>query len=105
MNTTGARFDHYIFDTLLRDLTGHDKKPSSFLVYAFLWSQSLGQGRPSFAISHRELAESTGLSKSAVQASVRHLVKRQLITKQLKHPTATPEYTPLRPWMRRSHQS
>ncbi len=105
MNTTAVRFDNYIFDTLLRDLTGHDKKPSAFLVYAFIWSQSLGQGKASFSISHRELAEATGLSKSAVQASVRHLVKRQLITKHLKFPTATPEYIPLRPWVRRTHSS
>lgn len=105
MNGTVVRFDQYVFDTLLRDLTGHDKKPSAFLVYSFLWSQSLGQGKTSFSISHRELAEATGLSKSAVQASIRHLVKRQLVIKHLKFPTATPEYTPQRPWARRAHQS
>lgn len=100
--TALVRFDHYIFDTLIRDLIGHDKKPSAFLVYVFVWSQSLGQGKPVCRMSHREMAEATGLSKSAVQAGIRHLVKRQLIIKHLQHPTATPEYTALRPWHRRA---
>jgi hypothetical protein len=100
MITTVIRFDSYVFDTLLRDLTGHDKKPSSFLIYAFLWSQSMGQGKLVCRMSHREVAEATGFSKSAVQAAIRHLVKRQLVEKRLLTPTAVPEYTMLKPWMR-----
>jgi DNA-binding MarR family transcriptional regulator len=100
MIATAVRFDFYVFDTLLRDLNGHDKKPSAFLIYAFLWSQSAGQGKAVCRMSHREVAEATGFSKSAVQAAVRHLVKRQLVEKKLKSPTSTPEYTVLRPWVR-----
>ena len=29
--------DDYVLDTLMRDLVGHDRRPSAFLVYLYLW--------------------------------------------------------------------
>ena len=48
----------------MRDLVGHDKSPSAFLVYLHIWSQTEGRGVESAALSHQRMAESTGLSKS-----------------------------------------
>lgn len=93
--------DAYVLNVLLRDLVGHDQKPSAFLVYLCLWSRAAeGPGR-TVRISHRMLADATGLSKSAVQAGVKHLVRRRLLRVQRRSRTATPEYTLNRPWVRR----
>ena len=92
--------DPYIVDVLMRDLTGHDRQPSAFLVYLFLWRQTAGAGVRSVRASHRTIAEATGLSKSAVQAAVRTLVRRRLVQSRRDAPTATPEYIVLRPWIR-----
>jgi DNA-binding MarR family transcriptional regulator len=90
--------DPYVVEVLMRDLTGHDRQPSAFLVYLFLWYQKKN-ARPVRA-SHRTIAEGTGLSKSAVQAAIRTLARRRLIQSQREGRTATPEYLVLRPWMR-----
>lgn len=95
-----AILDPYIVDVLMRDLTGHDRQPSAFLVYLFLWRQTAGSGARSVRASHRTIAEATGLSKSAVQAAVRTLVRRRLIQSQRAARTATPEYIVHRPWIR-----
>jgi DNA-binding MarR family transcriptional regulator len=92
--------DPYIVDVLMRDLTGHDRQPSAFLVYLFLWRQTTGRGARSLRASHRAIAEATGLSKSAVQAAVRTLVRRRLIQSHREARTATPEYVVHRPWIR-----
>jgi Helix-turn-helix domain len=92
--------DPYIVDVLMRDLTGHDRQPSAFLVYLFLWRQTIGTGARSVRASHRTIAEATGLSKSAVQAAVRTLLRRRLIQSQSEARTATPEYAVHRPWIR-----
>jgi hypothetical protein len=52
-------------------------------------------------LSHQQLAEGTGLSKSAVQGAVRLLKRRKLLSASLKNPTATPIYRVERPWARR----
>lgn len=52
-------------------------------------------------VSHGAVAEETGLSKSAVQAAIRLLKRRQLLRSFQATPTATPEYEVLRPWVRR----
>ena len=92
------RFDSYVMETLMPDLAGHDKKPSAFLVYIYLWSQlSLSRSR-TVQVSHQTIANDTGLSKSAVQASVRHLLRRRLIRSELDSRTAVPVYALLRPW-------
>ena len=50
--------------------------------------------------SLKKLAERTGLSKSAVQAALRILLRRQLIRAQHATRTAVPEYFVQRPWAR-----
>jgi DNA-binding MarR family transcriptional regulator len=92
--------DPYIVDVLMRDLTGHDRQPSAFLVYLFLWRRTAGAGTRSVRASHRAIAEATGLSKSAVQAAVRTLLRRRLVQSRREARTATPEYVVLRPWVR-----
>jgi len=95
------RLDLYVVETLMADLVGHDKKPSSFVVYLYLWSRcSVMRSRKAQA-SHQQIADNTGLSKSAVQLSIRHLLRRCLLKSELPFPTATPSYSVLRPWRQR----
>ena len=93
--------DSYIIDVLMRDLTEHEKRPSAFLVYLHVWRCSVGAGQRVVSLSHQQLAEGTGLSKSAVQGAVRLLKRRKLLSAALKNPTATPVYRVERPWARR----
>jgi len=95
---TEIALDTYVIDVLLRDLVGHDKSPSSFLIYLYLWRKTLGSGVNSVEVSHQSLAELTGLSKSAVQSAVRNLLRRKLIRSSKATMTSTPEYSIERPW-------
>ena len=70
----------YLIDVLMRDLVGHDRAPSAYLVYLWLWRMSRGEGRERIGASLQTIANRTGLSKSAVQAAVRHLARRRLIS-------------------------
>ena len=97
---TGRPLDPYMMDVLMRDLTGHDKQPSAFLVYLLLWYRTIGSGEKTVTASHGTIAQATGLSKSAVQASIRTLQRRRLLQQSRASITATPEYTVLRPWVR-----
>jgi DNA-binding MarR family transcriptional regulator len=90
--------DDYVIETLMRDLVSHDKKPSAFIVYLYLWRRTLGQSRPSVHQSHQQLADATGLSKSAVQSAIKILSRRRLIETRRANKTATPEYVVHRPW-------
>ena len=92
------RVDEYVVDVLLRDLVGHDHSPSAFVVYLFLWRRTLGQRRKWERLSHREIAQETGLSKSAVQQALRILHRRHLVRSQRRHETDTPEHSVERPW-------
>ena len=94
------KLDPYLPNVLMRDLAGHDRKPSAFLVYLCLWARTFGADARSVRISHRDLAEATGLSKSAVQAGVRWLLRRRLLRVHHASRTAVPEYAVLRPWKR-----
>ena len=94
------KLEPYVVDVLLRDLVGHDRSPASFLVYLSLYALAYGAGRRSVRISLKQLAERTGLSKSAVQAALRILLRRQLVRAQHASRTAVPEYFVLRPWTR-----
>ena len=91
-------FDRYVFDTLMADLVGHDKQPSAFLVYVYLWSRA-GRARQTVA-SLQQIALETGLSKSAVQQALRTLKRRRLVLARRASITAVPEYAVLRPWRR-----
>ena len=97
---TSIRIDRYVLETLMVDLVGHDRSPSAFLVYLTLWNATGGREKTKVERSHRQLAEHTGLSKSAVQGAVRRLVKRRLIGVARASSTATPEYSILKPWER-----
>ncbi len=70
--------DDYVFDVLMRDLVGHDRRPVCFLVYVWLAAES-GRRGGVVEISYRELAESIGVSKSSVQGAVSWLVRRKLV--------------------------
>ena len=96
-----AQIDDYILDTLLRDLTGHDRKPAAFLVYLWLTGEQ-ARRKEAVCISYKDLAENTGLSRSSVQASVRWLVGRKLISTSKTNATAVPCYQVLFPWRRRA---
>jgi hypothetical protein len=100
MNT--IRFDAYVVESLMPDIVGHDKKPAAFIVYLYLWSRLLKERPKKVQLSYQLMSDETGLSKSAVQTSVRHLVRRKLIRYELASRTATPVYSLLTPWRRAS---
>jgi DNA-binding MarR family transcriptional regulator len=93
------KVDAYVMDTLLPDLVLHDRRPSTFLVYLYLWYRASGQ-RAAPQASHRDMATATGLSKSAVQGAIRILIRRRLVRVTREGITAVPRYTVLRPWRR-----
>ncbi len=95
---TEIALDAYVVNVLMRDLVGHDKAPSAFLVYLYLWAQTRGRNNDSVALSHQGIAEATGLSKSAVQGAIRILARRQLIQAEKSTVTSTPEYNVECPW-------
>jgi len=94
------KVDHYVIDVLMRDLAGHDRKPAAFVVYLYLWYRTLGADLRTVRISHQQLASATGLSKSAVQQSIRWLARRHLMRIHREKKTSVPQYTLSRPWRR-----
>jgi hypothetical protein len=94
------RIDRYVFDVLLPDLCGHDHMPSAFVVYVCLWRMTFGERARTVRTSHQRIAEATGLSKSAVQAAIKRLIRRRLLRGHREKATSMPEYTVLRPWIR-----
>jgi hypothetical protein len=89
--------DAYVLDTLMRDLVGHDRRPSAYLLYLALLGPP-GEGR--VAQSHAQLAHRTGLSKRAVQDGLAHLIRRRLIEARRAAPTEPAQYRVLAPWRR-----
>ena len=96
------QLDPHIVDTLMRDLVSHDRAPSAFLLYLFLWRQTRGEGRENFGASLQELATDTGLSKSSVQNALRRLKRRGLVSARRHGPTAACLYQVHEPWRRLS---
>ena len=90
--------DDYVIDVLLRDVVGHDRRPTAYLVYLYLYGQAARSKWKPVAASLRTLAESTGLSKSAVQTALANLRRRELIVTTSAHATATPRHRVLRHW-------
>jgi len=84
--------DTYVIDSLMPDLVGHDRRPSAFLVYLWLWRRTRGASSPTVA-SYQMLADGTGLSKGAVQAAVRTLERRRLVVIKRPAVTASPSFT------------
>lgn len=94
---SGHTLDAYVIDTLMRDLVGHDRRPSAFLVYLAIAAEAARDGR---ALSHNTLAERTGLSRRAVQMAVAHLARRHLVRITRRGPTEMAAYQALTPWRR-----
>lgn len=90
-------FDRYLLDSLMADLVGHDRRPSSFLVLMAIWAAGEGGA---VALSYAQLASKTGLSKRSVQDAVTHLCGRELLHIDRRGATDTPRYRPLTPWKR-----
>jgi CRP-like cAMP-binding protein len=91
-------FDAYVFDTLMRDLVGHDRRMSAFLVYLTVASVSIGKPFP--RLSHAQIAEQTGLSKRGVQNALDHLIERRLLRRTATSATDVARYEVLSPWRR-----
>jgi hypothetical protein len=94
------QLDPYILESLLPDLTGHDHRPSAFIVYLLLWSRARGRRGQGVACSYQDIATDTGLAKRTVQIAVAHLVRRKLLNVRQATTTATPVYEVLTPWRR-----
>ena len=99
--------DPYIIDTLMPDLVGHDRQPSAFVVFLYLWASArhrrAGSNGPAgkWAVaSLQQIALDCGLSKSAVQQAVRTLKRRRLIHSHQPLATSVPEYLVQAPWRR-----
>jgi Helix-turn-helix domain len=91
--------DQYVVDVLMPDLVGHDKSPSAFLVYLYLWRVAGARGRAQ--VSYTTMAGDTGLSKASVQRAVAILKRRKLLAVSKANPTAVPDYRVVRPWLGR----
>src|SRR5215216_4510004 len=89
--------DAYVFDTLMRDLIGHDRATSAFVVYLHLWRRTIGASEASVQTSLRDIAEATGLSKRGVQDALTVLSRRQLVGIARRSVTDVPVYTVRRP--------
>ena len=90
--------DDYVTDVLMRDLVGHDKKPSAFIVYLYLAVRIEREMTRCVEASYGTIASATGLSKSAVQHAIEHLKKRKLILVSRDSPTSTLQYRLHRHW-------
>jgi hypothetical protein len=92
--------DAYVIDVLMPDLVGHDRRPAAFLVYLYLLRHSAPARDGSLAVSLQTIATKTGLSKSSVQAALRHLKRRQLLDPAVVASVTRPVRRVLRPWAR-----
>ena len=93
--------DEYVLDVLLPDLVRHDHSAPAFLVYLVLWTALFRAGERRVPMSLRQIAEASGLSKTAVQKAMRLLTRRNLIQVRRSSPTSIPEYELVRHWLRR----
>jgi helix-turn-helix protein len=89
--------DAYVFDALMPDLVGHDRRPAAFLVFLYLWRKTRG-GTRSVVISLSMLTDGTGLSKRSVQTALQHLERRDMVHTRRSSPTAAPAVTLRADW-------
>lgn len=82
------------------DLVGHDRRPAAFLVYLYFLRHAAKGRRDTLSVSLQTIATKTGLSKSTVQAAVRHLRRRRLLDPELRASVSAPMRKVLRPWQR-----
>lgn len=99
---TTVPIDSYLIDVLFPDLVGHDRQPSAFLVYLFLWRRTIGAGVQETQASLQDITSGTGLSKRTVQDALSRLSRRRLLGISRASLTAIPRYTVKRPWIRNS---
>jgi len=92
--------DAYVTDVLMPDLVGHDRRPAAFIVYLFLLRHSRQGPRDPISMSLQTIATRTGLSKSSVQSSIRHLKRRRLLDPDLQSTVTDPLRRIVRPWVR-----
>ena len=92
--------DAYVVDILMPDLVGHDLRPATFIVYLFLLRQAAKGRRDAVSVSLQSIATKTGLSKSTVQAAIRHLRRRRLLDPAVTATVTDPARRILRPWVR-----
>jgi hypothetical protein len=90
--------DDYVVDVLMRDLVGHDRQPTSFLIYMWLTFEAARSRHERVQVSYQTVADAVGISKSAAQTGVRWLLRRKLIEVKKSSPTAVPAYRVTRPW-------
>lgn len=81
--------DAYVVDSLMPDLVGHDRRASAFVVFMYLWRRTRG-GTKSCVVSHRMIADATGLSKRGAQHGLARLEERRLVELRRKSPTSAP---------------
>ena len=93
-----VQVDSYVLDALMRDLVGHDRRVSAYLVYLAILS--IGEGG-AVALSHQQLADRVGLSKRAVQGAITHLAKRGLLSIVRRGRTEPALTEALTPWRER----
>ena len=102
MITRLSPLDAYVFEVLMPDLVGHDRRPAAFVVYLYLLHSAQALGRDQVPASLQTIAVKTGLSKSAVQVALRHLKRRGLIGAEEVGTPVNPVRHVLRPWRRRA---
>lgn len=101
MTTRQSSLDAYVFEVLMPDLVGHDRRPAAFVVYLYLLTSAQVLGRDQVPASLQTIAVRTGLSKSAVQVALRHLKRRGLVGEEDVGTQVNPVRQVLRPWRRR----
>ena len=101
MTTRRCSLDAYVFEVLMPDLVGHDRRPAAFVVYLYLLTSAEALGRDQVPASLQTIAVKTGLSKSAVQVALRHLKRRGLVGEDEVGTQVNPVRQVLRPWRRR----
>jgi hypothetical protein len=92
--------DNYVVDVLMPDLVGHDRRAAAFLVYLYLLRHAAKGRRDTLSVSLQTIATKTGLSKSTVQAAIRHLRRRRLLDSTVLASVTDPVRRVLRPWNR-----
>jgi DNA-binding MarR family transcriptional regulator len=97
--------DPHIIESLMPDLVGHDRRPSAYLLFVFLWSRTHATGNASASIALTDIAEATGLGKRTVQQAVAWLVYRKLLVVQRDRSTDVGTFTVLTPWVRHRHRT
>lgn len=99
------RVDSYVIESLMPDLVGHDRRPSAYILYLFLWSRTHAVGHKSAHIALVDIAEGTGLAKRTIQQAIAWLEHRKLIAIERTRATDVGSFAVLTPWSRHRKSS